>query len=66
MRTASVIWGVVFLLCLVAFPVIEYLGGRLCMPLVVPPLFPAQVVPAGIGLLAGFKLMSAVVRSLGA
>jgi len=64
MKTTSVTWSVVFLLCLVAFPVIEYTGGRFCMPLIVPPLFPAQVVPAGIGLLAGFKLMSAVVRSL--
>ena len=66
MKTTSIVWSVVFLLCLVAFPVIEYLGGRLCMPLVVPPLFPAQVVPAGVGLLAGFKLMSTVVRLLSA
>ncbi|MCL5278407.1 MAG: hypothetical protein M1376_00685 [Planctomycetes bacterium] len=64
MKGTSVVWGLVFLLCLVAFPAIEYTGGRLCMPLIVPPLFPAQVVPAGVGLLAGFKLMSAVVRSL--
>jgi hypothetical protein len=64
MKTPSVIWGVVFLLCLIAFPVIEYAGGRLCMPLIVPPLFPAQIVPVGIGLLAGIKLVNAVVRSL--
>ena len=53
MKKTSVVWGMVFLLCLVALPGIEYTGGRLCMPLIVPPLFPAQIVPVGVGLLAG-------------
>ncbi len=64
MKKTSVIWGIVFLLCLAALPSIEYIGGRLCMPLIVPPLFPAQIVPAGIGLFAAVKLVGAVIRSL--
>lgn len=66
MKTISILWGTVFLLCLAAFPVIDYVGGRVCMPLWVPPLLPAEIVPAGIGLLAGVKLVGAVVRSLSA
>jgi hypothetical protein len=36
------------------------------MPLIVPPLLPAQIVPVAIGLLAGVKLVIAVVQSLSA
>jgi hypothetical protein len=66
MKKTSVVWGMVFLLCLVALPGIEYTGGRLCMPLIVPPLFPAQIVPVGVGLLAGGKLIGALIRSFAA
>ncbi len=64
MKRTSVVWGVVFLLCLLADPVIRYAGGRACMPLIVPPLLPAQVVPDVIGFVAAVFLLGAVVRSL--
>jgi hypothetical protein len=63
MKKTGILWVIVFLLCLTAFPVISYLGGRACMRLWVPPLLPAEIVPAGIGLLAGIMLVVAVVRS---
>lgn len=56
--------GVVYVLCLLADPVIRYAGGRACVPLWVPPLLPAQVVPAAIGFMAAAFLLGAVVRSL--
>jgi hypothetical protein len=64
MKATNVICGIAFLLCLVAFPVIAYVGGRLCTPLDFPPLFPAEIVPAGVGLLAGIGIMATVIRSL--
>ena len=64
MKKTTIIWSSVFLLCLVAIPVIDYLGGRACMPLWVPPLLPAEIVPAGIGLVAGIMLVITVIESL--
>ncbi|MDI6450714.1 hypothetical protein [Anaerobaca lacustris] len=64
MKRTSIVCGVVFLLCLLALPSIGYIGGRVCMPLWVPPFLPAQVVPLGIGFVAGVFLLGAVVRSL--
>jgi hypothetical protein len=64
MKYRSIVFGVVFLLCLLALPVIKYVGGRACMPLWVPPLLPAQVVPDVIGFVAAAFLLGAVVRSL--
>jgi hypothetical protein len=54
---ASVACGIVFLLCLAAFPIIDYRGGQLCDPLSVPPLLPAGVVPFGVGLCAVLALL---------
>lgn len=53
----------IFVLCLAAFPVIDYAGGRRCMPLAVPPFLPAEIVPFAIGLLAGGVLVLAVITS---
>ncbi len=64
MKYRSIVFGVVFLLCLLALPVIKYVGGRACMPLWVPPLLPAEIVPLGIGFVATVYLLGAVVRSL--
>ncbi len=56
MRTASVLCCVVFLLCLVALPIIDYAGGRSGTPF-----FPAA--PLGIGLVAGIILVFTLIRS---
>lgn len=64
MKHRSIICGVIYLLCLLALPVINYAGGRACMPLIVPPLLPAEIVPLGIGFVATIYLLGAVVRSL--
>jgi len=64
MKHRSIICGVVYVLCLLADPVIRYAGGRACVPLWVPPLLPAQVVPDVIGLVAAVFLWVVVVRSL--
>jgi hypothetical protein len=64
MKILSVTCAVVVLLCLLAFPVIDYFGGRQGMPLIVPPLLPAQIVPFGIGLLALVFLVGTLVASL--
>ncbi|MHC4518318.1 MAG: hypothetical protein ACYTAS_07005 [Planctomycetota bacterium] len=64
MKVLSVTCGVVVLLCLLSFPVIAYVGGRQCMPLAVPPLLPAEIVPFGIGFVAVLVLMSTAVASL--
>jgi len=67
MRIITIVCSTVFILCLVAFPVIAYAGGRVCAPLGFPPLFgilPAEIVPFGIGALTGVILLTAVVASL--
>jgi hypothetical protein len=64
MRITGIICAAVFLLCLVAWPVIDYIGGRLCEPLSFPPLWPAEIVPSGIGLLVAVILLITVIRSL--
>jgi len=64
MRTTSIVCGVVFLLCLLADPVIRYAGGRACTPLWVPPGLPAQVAPDVIGFVASVCLLGAVGHSL--
>jgi hypothetical protein len=61
---ASIACGVVFLLCLAAFPVIDYVGGWQCEPPSVPPLLPAEVVPFGVGLCAAVGLLVILVKSL--
>lgn len=64
MRAISVLCSVVFLLCLVALPVIDYAGGRSCMPLWAPlVLLPAEIVPLGIGFLAAIILVLTVIKS---
>jgi hypothetical protein len=66
MRIVAIVCGGIFVLCLVAFPTIEYVGGRVCEPLGFPLFFgilPAQVVPFGIGVLAAVILLTAVVAS---
>jgi len=64
MKKISIICTVVFLLCLLAQPLIQYLGGRQGMHLTVPPLFPAEIVPSAIGFLAGLTLVYTAVASL--
>jgi hypothetical protein len=51
-------------LCVGSIPVIEYVGGRLCFPLIVPPLLPAQIVPYALWLFAVVMLLIAIIRSL--
>ena len=64
MRAVSVLCCLVFLLCLVAFPLIDYAGGRLCRPLSAPLVgLPAEIMPLGIGFLAVIVLVLTVVRS---
>ncbi len=64
MRAISVLCSVVFLLCLVALPVIDYAGGRLCRPLGVPLVgLPAEIMPLGIGFLVVIILVLTLVRS---
>jgi amino acid transporter len=63
-NTASIIFCLAALLSIVAIPVIEYIGGRLCFPLIVPPLLPAQIVPYGIWLFAVVMLIGLIVRSI--
>lgn len=65
MRRTSIVCGVVFLFSLAAMPVIDYAGGRVCMPLAVPPLFlPAGIVPMGAAFFAAVCLLGVVIRSL--
>jgi hypothetical protein len=63
-KRASIVCAVVYVLCLLADPVIKYAGGRVCMPLSFPLGLPAEVVPDAIGFVAGICLLGAVVRSL--
>ncbi|MCX5644212.1 MAG: hypothetical protein NTZ17_05950 [Phycisphaerae bacterium] len=64
MRTISILCSVVFLLSLAAWPVIDYAGGRSCMPVTFPPLWPAELTASAIGLLAAVVLVIAVIKSL--
>jgi hypothetical protein len=43
---------------------IEFVGGLLCFPVIVPPGLPAQIVPYGIWLFAVAKLISLTIRAL--
>lgn len=63
MKITSAACASVFLLCLMVFPAIDYLGGRLCEPLSFPPPWPAEVVPLGIGSFTGVTLLIVVVQS---
>ena len=60
MKIISIICTVVFLVCLLSLPAIRYLGGRQCMPLVVAPLLPAEVVPSGIGFVTAIVLLASL------
>ena len=64
MRTISILCSIVFLLSLAAWPVIDYAGGRSCMPSTFPPLWPAELTASAIGLLAAMVLVVAVIKSL--
>jgi hypothetical protein len=63
LRTASIVCVVVLLVCLASLPVIDYAGGRACMPLNIR-LFPAGIVPFGIGFVAVLILLAKAVLSL--
>lgn len=65
MRIASIVCCTVFVLCLLSLPVIDYAGGRSCMPLSVPPFFPALIVPVGIGFVAVVTLAAIAIKSFG-
>jgi hypothetical protein len=60
---ASIIFCVIVLLSILSVPVIGYIGGRQCCPLIVS-LFPAQIVPVAVWLLSVIMLVMSVVRSL--
>jgi len=57
-RMVSIICTVVFVACLLSLPVISYLGGRQCMPLIFPWLFPAEVIPWGVGFVTAIVLIT--------
>lgn len=63
MKILSVTCGVVVLLCLLALPVIDYVGGRSGGPLTLG-LLPAQIMPFMAGLLAVIYLLFTAVASL--
>jgi len=60
----NIILCLIGVLCVGSIPVIEYVGGRLCFPLIVPPLLPAQIIPYAIWLFVAVMLFVTVVRSL--
>lgn len=62
-KIASIACVVVLLVCLASLPLIDYAGGRACMPLSVF-LFPAEIVPHGIGFVAVLILLAKAVLSL--
>ncbi len=63
-KVVAVICSTVFVLCLAALPVIDYIGGRLCRPSDVPPFLPAKVVPFGVGFFAVAILVTSAITSL--
>jgi len=62
MKIVSIICTVIFMACLMSLPVIRYMGGRQCMPLIFF-LFPAEVVPLGVGFVTAIVLMEALQKS---
>ena len=60
----NIVLCLIAVLCVGSIPVIEYVGGRLCFPLIVPPLLPAQIIPYAIWLFVVVMLFVTVVRSL--
>ena len=62
MKIVSIICIVVFVVCLLSMPVIRYMGGRQCMPLIFF-LFPAEVVPLGVGFVITIVLMVSLPKS---
>jgi len=62
-KMVSIICTVVFVACLLSLPVISYMGGRQCMPLIFPWLFPAEIIPWGVGFVAAMVLMVALFKS---
>jgi len=63
MKIASITCVVVLFVCLASLPVIDYAGGRTCRPFSVF-LFPAEIVPFGIGFVAVLILLAKAVLSL--
>jgi len=57
-KMVSIICTVVFVACLLSLPVISYLGGRRCMPLIFPWLLPAEVIPWGVGFVTAIVLIA--------
>jgi len=60
---ASIIFFVIALLSILSVPVIRYIGGRQCCPLIVA-ILPAEIVPVAVWLLSVIMLVMLVVRSL--
>jgi len=56
-KMVSIICTVDFLACLLSLPVIRYVGGRQCMPLIFF-LFPAEVIPWGVGFVTAIFLIA--------
>jgi hypothetical protein len=59
-----IILSLLALLSIVAIPAIDYIGGRQCFPLVVPPLLPATIVPYTVWLFLVVLIVIFVVRSI--
>jgi hypothetical protein len=64
MKRTGIVCGVVYLLCLLADPVIDYASGRACTPLWAPPGLPAFVVADAIRFISGVCLLGVVGHSL--
>jgi hypothetical protein len=60
---ASIVFCVIALLSILSVPVIGYIGGRQCCPLIVA-ILPAEIIPVAVWLLAVIMLVMSVVRSL--
>lgn len=59
----SIVFCVIALLSILSVPVIGYIGGRQCCPLIVA-ILPAEIVPVAVWLLSVIMLVVSVVRSL--
>ncbi|UCD00005.1 MAG: hypothetical protein JSW66_09005 [Phycisphaerales bacterium] len=61
-KIVSITCTVVFLACLLSLSAIRYMGGLQCMPLVVPPLLPAEVIRWGVGFVITIVLVGSLAK----
>ncbi len=62
MKIVSIFCTVIFMACLLSLPVIRYMGGRQCMPLIFF-IFPAEVLPLGVGFVTAIALIASLLKS---